>query len=292
MWDLSFLTRNQTCIPCTGRWILNYWTIKEVPIYFIYNLRFYLLVVSKKRWLFLGRKAMINLDSILKTRDTTLLTKVRIVKAMKLPIAQMAKNLPVRQETMVWSLGWEVFQRREWQSTPVFLPGEFYGQRSLEGYSSWGHKDQTRAANTHVLFPVVRYRCESWILKKAECWRIVVLEKTLESPLEIPWSKKIKPVNLKRNQPWIFIGKTDAEAAIIWPPDEKSQLIRENFDSGNYWGQEEKWVTEDEIVGWHHQLNEHDYEQTWGDSEGQGCLACCSLCVIKRWTWLRNWRTA
>ena len=175
----------------------------------------------------LRRKPMTKLDSILKTRDTTLLTKVRIVKAMKLPIAQMAKNLPVRQETMVWSLGWEVFQRREWQSTPVFLPGEFYGQRSLEGYSSWGHKDQTRAANTHVLFPVVRYRCESWILKKAECWRIVVLEKTLESPLEIPWSKKIKPVNLKRNQPWIFIRKTDAEieAPKIWLPDAKSRFI-------------------------------------------------------------------
>ena len=105
MWDLSFLTRNQTCIPCTRRWILNYWTIKEVPIYFIYNLRFYLLVVSKKRWLFLGRKAMINLDSILKTRDTTLLTKVHIVKAIIFPVVTYGWKARTINKVHLWH-GW------------------------------------------------------------------------------------------------------------------------------------------------------------------------------------------
>ena len=99
------------------------------------------------RCLLLGRKPMTKLDSILKSRDITLLTKVCIVKAMKFPIARMVKNLTVRYETRVWSLGWEVFQRREWQSTPAFLPGEFHGQRSLEGYSPWSRKDQTQLSS-------------------------------------------------------------------------------------------------------------------------------------------------
>ena len=78
-----------------------------------------------------------------------------------------------------------------------------------------------------------------------------MLEETLESPLD---SKEIKPVNPKGNQSWIFIGRTDAEAAIFWPPDVKSQLIRKDPDAGKDWRQEEKGMTEDEMVGWHHQL--------------------------------------
>ena len=97
---------------------------------------------------------------------------------------------------------------------------------------------------------------ESWVLKNW-CFWTVVLEKTLETPLE---SKEIKPVNPKGNQPWIFIGKTDAEAEapILWAPDEKSQLIRKDPDAGKDWGQEEKGVTEDEMVGWQHWLNGHE----------------------------------
>ena len=78
-----------------------------------------------------------------------------------------------------------------------------------------------------------------------------MLEKTLESPVD---SKEIKPVNPKGNQPWIFIGGTDTEAPILWPPDVKSQLIRKDPDAGKDWGQEEKGATEEEMVGGHYQL--------------------------------------
>ena len=113
---------------------------------------------------------------------------------------------------------------------------------------------------------------ESWVLKNW-CFWIVVLEKTLESPFD--W-KKIKPVNPKGNWSWIFTGRTDAEAPILCPPDVKSQLIGKDPDAGKDWGQEEKGTTENETVGWHHWLSGHEFEQTLGDSEGQGSLAHCS----------------
>ena len=105
------------------------------------------------------------------------------------------------------------------------------------------------------------------------CLWIVVLEKTLESPLD---SKDIKPVNTKGNKPWIFIGRTDAkvEAPILWTPDAKSRLIGKDPDAGKDWRQEEKGMTEDEMVGWHHWLNGHEFAQSLGDNEGQGSLAC------------------
>ena len=143
----------------------------------------------------LGRKVMTNLDSILKSRDITLLTKVHLVKAM--------------------------------------------------------------------VFPVVMYGCESWTIKRSWapknwCFWTVVLEKTLESPLDC---KEIKPVHPKGDQSWVFIGKTDtgAETPILWPPDVKSWLIWKDPDAGKDWGQEEKWTTEDEMVGWHHWLNGHEF---------------------------------
>ena len=114
---------------------------------------------------------------------------------------------------------------------------------------------------------------KDWVLKDW-CFQIVVLEKTLESLSDC---KEIKPVNPKRNQPWIFIGRTDAEAKapILWPPDVKSRLIGTDPDARKDWRQQ-KGATEDEIVGWHHQLNGCEFEQIQGDSEGQGSLACCS----------------
>ena len=84
------------------------------------------------------------------------------------------------------------------------------------------------------------------------------LKKTLESPLG---SKEVKPVNPKGNQPWIFTGSTDAEALILWSPDAKSQLIGKDLDAGKDWGQEEKWDSEDEMVGWYHWLNGHEFVQ-------------------------------
>ena len=104
---------------------------------------------------------------------------------------------------------------------------------------------------------------------------MVVLKKTLESPLD---SKEIKPVNSKGNKPWIFIGRTDAKAetSILWPPDVKNWLIWKDPDAGKDLRQKEKQTTEDEMVGWHHRLNGHEFEQTPGDSEGQGSLVCYS----------------
>ena len=98
---------------------------------------------------------------------------------------------------------------------------------------------------------------------------------TLESPLD---SKENKPVNPKGNQHWIFIGKTDAEAEapILWPPDAKNWLTRKDPDAGKDWGQEEKGMIEDEIVGWHHWLDRPEFEQALGVGDGQGILACCS----------------
>ena len=94
----------------------------------------------------------------------------------------------------------------------------------------------------------------------------MVLEKTLESPLE---SKEVQPVHPKGHQSWVFIGRTDVEteAPILWPPDAKSQLIRKDPDAGKDLRQEEKGTTEDEMVGWHHRLNEHEFEQASRDGE-------------------------
>ena len=115
---------------------------------------------------------------------------------------------------------------------------------------------------------------ESWA-PKDWCFWTVVLEKTLESPLDC---KEIQPVHPKGTQSWIFIGRTDAtaETPILWPPDAKNWLIWKDPNAGKDWGQEEKGATEDEIVGWLHRLNGHESEQTPGDTDGQGNLACCS----------------
>ena len=115
---------------------------------------------------------------------------------------------------------------------------------------------------------------EGWALKNW-CFWTVVLEKTLESPLD---SKEIQSVHHKGNRSWIFIGRTDAEAEApkLWPPDMKSWLIGKDLDAGKDWRQEEKGTTEDEMVGYHHWCNGHEFERTPGDSEGQGNLACCT----------------
>ena len=149
-----------------------------------------------KRYLLLGRKAMTNLDSVLKTSDITLSTKVHLVKLMVFPVV-------------------------------------VHGCESLDHKEGWAPKN--------------------W------CFWTVVLEKTLESPLD---SKEIKLVSPKGNQSWIFIGRADAETEvpIIWPPDVKSQFIRKDPDAGRDWRQEEKEMTEDEMVGWHHWLNGHEFE--------------------------------
>ena len=127
---------------------------------------------------------------------------------------------------------------------------------------------------------------ESWAPNNG-CFWIVVLEKTLKSPLD---SKEIQPVHPEGNQFWIFIGRTDAEveASILWPPDMKNWLIGKDPDAGKDWGQEKKETTEDEMVGWHHQLNGHEFGWTPGVGDRQGWMASLTRCT---WVWVnsRSW---
>ena len=124
------------------------------------------------------------------------------------------------------------------------------------------------------------YGCESWTIKKAAhrrtdafelwCWRRL---------LRVPWTaRRFNGVNPKGNQSWILIGRTDAEAEtlILWPPDTKNWLIWKDPDAGKDWRWEEKGMTEDEILGWHNQLNVHEFEQALRVSDEQGSLECCS----------------
>ena len=116
---------------------------------------------------------------------------------------------------------------------------------------------------------------ENWA-SKSWCFWTVVLEKTLESPLDC---KEIKPVSPKGNQSWIFIGRTDAEAEtpVLGPSNAMNRLTGNDHDAGKDWRQEEKGMTEDETVGWHHQLDVHESEQAPGVGDGQGGLVRCSL---------------
>ena len=131
---------------------------------------------------------------------------------------------------------------------------------------------------------------ESWVLKNW-CFWTVVLEKTLESPLDC---KEIQPVHPKGNQSWIFIGRTDAEAEapMIWPPDARNWL-RKDPDAGKDWRQQKKGMTEKEMVGWHHQLYGHEFEQALGVGDVQGSLVCCSPWGCKEsnttegWNWTK-----
>ena len=128
-------------------------------------------------------------------------------------------------------------------------------------------------SSSHVWMRELDYK-EIWGSKNWCFWN-GVLEKTLESPLD---SLEIQPVYPKGDQSWLFTGRTDVEAEtpILWPPDAKSWLTWKDPDAGKDWGQEEKGITEDELVKWHHWLNGHEFWWTLGVGDGQGSLACCS----------------
>ena len=142
---------------------------------------------------------------------------------------------------------------------------------------SFAHKSLSSQSygfsSSHVWMWELDYK-ESKALKNWWFWA-VVLEKTLESLLD---SKEIKPVNPKGSQSWLFIGRTDAEAEapILWPTDAKNWFTGKDPDAGKDWRREEKGTTEDEMVGWHHQFNRHEFEQAPGVGAGQGRLVCCS----------------
>ena len=153
-----------------------------------------------------------------------------------------------------------------------------------KGLSSQGYG----FSSGHVWMWELDYK-KSWALKSWYFWT-VMLKKTLESLWDY---KEIKPVNPKGNQPWIFTGRTDVEdeALILRPPDGKSWFIGNNPAAGKDWGQEKKRATEAEMVGWHHGLNGHEFEQTPGDTGGQGSLVCCITWYCKASTRLSYWTT-
>ena len=147
-----------------------------------------------------------------------------------------------------------------------------------------------------LVFPIVMYGYESWTIKKAEYQRIDAFElwywrRLLKSPLDC---KEIQPVHPKRDQSWVFIGRTDVEVEIpiFWPPDVKSWLIGKDTDARKDWRWEEKGTTEDEMIGWHHQDDRHEFEWTLGVGDGQGSLSCCSPwgCKKLHMTERLNWR--
>ena len=143
---------------------------------------------------------------------------------------------------------------------------------------------QTHHSANKGLYTFVR---AGWVLKN-RCIQIVVLVKTLKSPLD---RKKIKPVNPQGNHPWIFIGRTDPEAPILWSPDVKNPLTGKDTDAEKDWRQNEMGAAEVEMVRWPHWLNGHKSEQTLKDSEGQGSLAATVHGVTKSQTWLSDWTT-
>ena len=130
-----------------------------------------------------------------------------------------------------------------------------------------------------MVFPVVMYGCETWTIRKAERQRFDASELCWRRLLRVPWTaRRSKPVNPKGNQSWLFIGRTNAkaDAPILWPTDTKSWLIWKDPDAGKDWGQEEKGMTEDKMVGWHQWLSGHEFEQALAVSDARGSLACCS----------------
>ena len=128
---------------------------------------------------------------------------------------------------------------------------------------------------------------ESWAPKNW-CFWTVVLEKTLESPLDC---KQIQPVHFKGDQSWVFFGRTDAKAEtpILWPPHARSLLVGKDSDAGRDWGQEEKGMTEDEMAGWHHWLDGHEFEWTLELVTDREAWHAAIHGVTKSQTWLSDW---
>ena len=151
-------------------------------------------------------------------------------------------------------------------------------------------------SSSHVWMWEKAVDCEESWMPKSWCFWTVVLEKTHESPLDC---KKVQPVHSKGDQSSMFFGRNNAKAEtpVLWPPYAKSWLIGKDSDVGRDWGQEEKGTTEDEMAGWHHWLNGHEFEWTPGVGDGQGGVVCCNSWGCKesdtteRLNWLTDWQT-
>ena len=129
-----------------------------------------------------------------------------------------------------------------------------------------------------MVFPAVMYRCESWSIKKAELQRIDAFELWCwRRLLRVSWTARRSNQSILKEINWIFIRWTDAEAEapVLWPLDRKNWLIWKDPDAGKDWRREEKWMTDDEMVGWHHRLNGHEFERAPGVGDGQVSLTCC-----------------
>ena len=172
----------------------------------------------------------------------------------------------------MWLQPWNYKISAPWNNTCV-KPREHI-KKQRQHFSDKGPSSQSCGVSSNQVQMWELNHKEGWEPKNW-CFKTVVLEKTLETALDI---KEIKPVNAKGNISWIFIGGTEAEAEalILWPSDAKSQLNGKDPDAGKDWEQEEKRAKDDEMVGWHHRLNGHEFEQTPGDCKGQGSLSCCS----------------
>ena len=144
-----------------------------------------------------------------------------------------------------------------------------------------------------MVFPVVMYGCESWSIKKAERWRIDAFELGCwRRLLRVPWTGK--------RSNWLILKEISPEYSLeglmlklkLWLPDLKNWLIGKDPDAGKDWGQEEKGMTKDEMVGWHHRFDGHEFEQALGGDDGQGSLVCCSPwdCRVRHdWVTELNW---
>ena len=221
-----------------------------------------------KRHLLLGRKAMTNLDSILKSRDMTLPTKVHLVKAMVFLVlmygceSEIAQSCPTLCDPIDCSLpGCSVhgiFQAIVLEWIAISFSRGSSQPRARTWASHIVDRRFTVWATREVLWMWELDYKENWVLKNW-CFWSVVLEKPPESPLDY---KEIQPVHPKGYQSWVFIGGpyVEAETPILWPSDVKSWLIRKDPDAGKDWRWEETGMTEDQMVRWHHQLNGHEFE--------------------------------
>ena len=243
---------------------------------------------------------MTDLDSILKSRGITSPTNVRILKAMVFSVFMYGCES--------WTIKKAAAAAKSLQSCPTLcdpidgsppgsaIPGilqaRTLGWVAISFSSPWKWKVKVKLLSRVLLLATpwtAAYQaplsmglsrqeywsgCHCWVLKNW-CFWTVALEKTLESPLDC---KETQPVNPKGNKSWIFTGRTDAkaEAPILWPPDAKNWLTEKDPDSGKDRSQEEEGMTEDEMVGWYHWLDGHEFEQALGVGDGQGSLVCCS----------------